>query len=226
MSTCCACRARPVCRLTDPSPPSGRGRPAARIQSGLAAPADSKDLHACRHQPPRQAPSQRTPANPASRGLVLRTLTRASRAARVSGRLATASRSTRTSGSRRTTTGCNVRSAILDIYSKAGLRLDRRLRPARPDPLDGALHPAPARHRRRQDRGARAGGARRPVLHAAGPDRRRAAEHRAAARDRGTSLPTYARDTADVTDRQNIQLHWIRDRGRARRSGTRSRRSG
>jgi sulfite reductase (ferredoxin) len=32
---------------------------------------------------------------------------------------------------------------------------------------------------------------------------------RPAARDRA-SLDQYARGTADVTDRQNIQLHWIR----------------
>ena len=48
----------------------------------------------------------------------------------------------------------------------------------------GPLHPAQARARRRQDRRARAGGARRRVLHDAGPHRRRPAHHRAAARDR------------------------------------------
>ena len=55
------------------------------------------------------------------------------------------------------------------------LRLDRPGRPARPDALVGPLHPAPARHRRRQDRGPRAARARRRVLHAAGPHRRRPA---------------------------------------------------
>ena len=33
---------------------------------------------------------------------------------------------------------------------------------------------------------------------------------RAAARHRATSRAAFARDTADLTDRQNIQLHWIR----------------
>ena len=32
----------------------------------------------------------------------------------------------------------------------------------------------------------------------------------AAARRRGASPPTYGRDVADVSDRQNVQLHWIR----------------
>ncbi len=35
----------------------------------------------------------------------------------------------------------------------------------------------------------------------------------------------FGRDTADITDRQNIQLHWIADRGRARPSGGSWRRS-
>ena len=43
---------------------------------------------------------------------------------------------------------------------------------------------------------------------------------RAAAGHRRHLAPSYARGTADVTDRQNIQLHWIRDRGRPRRSGS------
>ena len=49
----------------------------------------------------------------------------------------------------------------------------------------GPLHPAPPRHRRRPHRRARAGGARRPLLHAARAPRRRRAHHRAAARARG-----------------------------------------
>ena len=61
------------------------------------------------------------------------------------------------------------------------LRLDRPGRPARPAALVGPLHPAAARHRRRQDRGPRAARARRRVLHAAGPHRRRPAHDRAAA---------------------------------------------
>ena len=61
---------------------------------------------------------------------------------------------------------------------QARLRLDRPGRPARPVPLDGPLHPARPGLRRRQDRDARGGGARRRVLHAAGPLRRRAARRR------------------------------------------------
>ena len=106
--------------------------------------------------------------------------------------------------------GLNVRARIENIYSQARLRLDRPGRPARPDALVGPLHPAQARHRRRQDRDPRAGGARRRVLHAAGPHRRRPADHRAAARHRRDRRRSSRRDTADVTDRQNIQLHWIR----------------
>ena len=64
---------------------------------------------------------------------------------------------------------------------QARLRLDRPRRPARPLPLVRAVHAAPARHRRRQDRHPRARGARRPLLHAPRPDRRRAAVRRAAA---------------------------------------------
>ena len=75
---------------------------------------------------------------------------------------------------------------------QARLRLDRPRRPARPVPLVRALHPAPPGHRRRQDRDPGAGGARRPVLHAARQDRRRPAVRRAAARHRrhlATSTP-------------------------------------
>ena len=35
-------------------------------------------------------------------------------------------------------------------------------------------------------------------------------DHRAAARDRVGIASAYGRDVADVTDRQNVQLHWIR----------------
>ena len=67
---------------------------------------------------------------------------------------------------------------------QARLRLDRPGRPARPLPLDGPLHPARPRLRRRQDRAARGGGARRPLLHDARAHRRRAARRRGAARAR------------------------------------------
>ena len=72
--------------------------------------------------------------------------------------------------------GLNVRARVENVYSHARLRLDRPRRPARPAALVGPLHPAPARHRRRQDGRARAARARRRVLHAAGPHRRRPAD--------------------------------------------------
>ena len=68
----------------------------------------------------------------------------------------------------------NVRARIENIYSHARVRLHRRRRPARPLPLVRPLHPAQARARRRQDRRPGARGARRRVLHAARPHRRRA----------------------------------------------------
>ena len=46
------------------------------------------------------------------------------------------------------------------------------------------------------------------VLHAAGALRRRRAHHRAAAHAR-RDLHDFARDTADISDRQNVQYHWI-----------------
>ena len=104
--------------------------------------------------------------------------------------------------------GLNVRQRIIDIYSKQRLRLHRPGRPARPDALVRALHPAQARDRRRQDRDPGAGGARRPLLHAARPDRRRPAQP-AQLRVIADISNQYGRGTADVTDRQNIQLHWI-----------------
>ena len=93
---------------------------------------------------------------------------------------------------------------------QARLRLDRPGRPARPLPLDGPLHPAQARLRRRQDRDARGGGARRPLLHDAGPLRRPAAAGRRPCARSARIGVDFARDTADVTDRENIQYHWIR----------------
>ena len=109
-----------------------------------------------------------------------------------------------------------VRERIENDLLEGRLRVDRPDRPARPLPRVGPLHAAQARHRRRQDRDPRAARARGRVLHAARAHRRRAAHDRAAARDRAASRPSSARDTADLTDRQNIQLHWIRGRGRAR----------
>ena len=53
-------------------------------------------------------------------------------------------------------------------------------------------------------------GARRRVLHAAGPHRRRPARPPSSCARSATISTEFARDTADITDRQNIQLHWIR----------------
>ncbi len=90
------------------------------------------------------------------------------------------------------------------------IRLDRPERPARPDALVGPLHPAQAR--------ASTAVARRPssrtssttstscFASAATADCSSPAQLRAIA----DVSQTYARDTADITDRQNIQLHWVR----------------
>ena len=104
----------------------------------------------------------------------------------------------------------NVRARIENIYAHRRLRLDRPRRPARPVPLVGPLHPAQGRHRRRAYRRAGAARARGRVLHAPGPGRRRPAQPGPAADHRRRSPGEFARDTADITDRQNIQLHWIR----------------
>ena len=88
------------------------------------------------------------------------------------------------------------------------LRRHRRRRPARPDALDGPLHPARPGHPWRQDRRPGARGARGLLLHDAGPHRRRAAVQRRAAGS--ADQHEFGRDVADVTDRQNVQYHWIR----------------
>ena len=103
----------------------------------------------------------------------------------------------------------NVRARILNIYSKRGF--------ASIDPADlrgrfrwmGLYTQRAPGLRRRQDRDARGGGAGRQVLHAPGPHRRRAARAPTAA-GAGQICIDFARDTADVTDRENIQYHWIR----------------
>ena len=106
--------------------------------------------------------------------------------------------------------GLNVRARVENIYAKAGFAsidpadLRGRLRwwglyTQRRPGIDGGKTADP-----------RAARARRRVLHAADPHRRRAAQHRAAARRSPRSRSEFGRDTADVTDRQNIQLHWIR----------------
>ena len=105
--------------------------------------------------------------------------------------------------------GLNVRQRIIDIYSKHGFDSI--------DPADlrgrfrwyGLYTQRRPGHRRRQDRDPGAGGARRPLLHAARPDRRRPAEPSTQLRAIADISTEYGRGTADVTDRQNIQLHWI-----------------
>ena len=77
---------------------------------------------------------------------------------------------------------------------QAGVRLDRRRRPARPDALVRPVHPARRRHPRRQDRRAGAARARGAVLHAPHPGRQRPAHLRAAAHHR--------RDQHDVRPRR------------------------
>ena len=68
-----------------------------------------------------------------------------------------------------------VRHRIETMYSKWGFWSIPPARPARALPLVGALHAAPPGHRRRQDRDPRAAPARRRVLHAPRPLRRRPA---------------------------------------------------
>ena len=111
--------------------------------------------------------------------------------------------------------GLNVRARIENVYAKRGLRLDRPGRPARPDALVGPLHPAQPGHRRRPHRGAGARGARRPATSccASGIDGGELTTEQL--RAVGEVAQTYARDTADVTDRQNIQYHWIEIERRA-----------
>ena len=89
--------------------------------------------------------------------------------------------------------GLNVRQRIIDIYSKYGFdSID-------PADLRGRFRWYGLYTQRRpgidggQDRGPGARGARRPLLHAAGPHRRRPARPRPAARDRGHLPPVRPR---------------------------------
>ena len=108
--------------------------------------------------------------------------------------------------------GLNVRAADREHLLQARLRLDRPGRPARPVPLVGPLHPAQAR----------ASTAARPRCSSReelddeyfmlrvridGGAAHAPTQLRVIARDLRASS---RRDTADITDRQNIQLHWIR----------------
>ena len=134
----------------------------------------------------------------------------AARQDRASGPSATASRSTPPNAAKRDDDGAQRPPAHHRRLPAHRLRRHRSRRPAQPVPLVRPVHPAPARHPRRPDRHARAGGARGRVLHAPHPHRRRRADQRAAAGGRRHRRPTYGRDVADITDRQNVQLHWIR----------------
>ena len=107
--------------------------------------------------------------------------------------------------------GLHVRQRIIDIYAKRGFDSI--------DPADlrgrfrwyGLYTAASPRHRRRQDRHPRTGGqSRRPLLHAPGPHRTKLGQLSSEALRVISDISVkYARGTADVTDRQNIQLHWI-----------------
>jgi sulfite reductase (ferredoxin) len=105
--------------------------------------------------------------------------------------------------------GLNVRARIETIYCQAGILFDRLRRPARPLPLVGPVHPAQARNRRRPHREARTARARRRILHAPHPHRRRASSPLEQLRVIADISNEFARGTADLTDRQNIQLHWV-----------------
>ena len=74
-------------------------------------------------------------------------------------------------------------------------RLDRPGRPARPLPLVRAFLQRSSLHRRRQDRRTRAGRARRPLLHAPGPHRRRPAVERSSCGSISEISVKYARGT-------------------------------
>ena len=92
---------------------------------------------------------------------------------------------------------------------EAGVRQHRQARPARPDALDGPVHPARAGLRRHLDRRRQRRRPRGHVLHDAGALRRRRPDHRAL-RALGEISTEFGRDTADITDRENVQYHWIR----------------
>ena len=112
--------------------------------------------------------------------------------ARASGRSATASRSTRTSGPRRTTTGSTSGPGSRTSTRTAGF--------ASIDPADlrgrlrwwGLYTQRKPGHRRRPHRGAGAARARRRVLHAPGPDRRRPARPPSSCGRSPTSPPSSA----------------------------------
>ena len=72
----------------------------------------------------------------------------------------------------------------------------------------GPLHPAQGGLRRHVHRRGERRSHRAPYF-AAGPQRRRSTQRRGPAHPREISRE-FARDTADISDRQNIQYHWIR----------------
>ena len=145
---------------------------------------------------------------------------RSAHAARASGRSAIASRSTPTSSSRRTTTPLNVRARILNIYAKQGFDSIDKQRPARPDALVGLYT-----QREQGYDGTWTGDENADMLEAKYFMMRvrcdGGALTTAALRTLGEISTEFARDTADISDRENVQYHWIRDRGRPARSGER-----
>src|SRR5699024_6329740 len=97
------------------------------------------------------------------------------------------------------------------------VRLHRPDRPAWTLPLVRSVHPARPGHRRWKDRRPGARGTRRPLLHDASAYRRWPTAGAQAAGDRPCHPRAIAdlsrdhgRDTADITNRQNVQYHWIR----------------
>ena len=123
--------------------------------------------------------------------------------------------------------GLNVRTADRDdLLPQPGFDSIDPRRPARPDALVGPVHPAQARHRRRQDRDPGAGGAGRQVLHAARPHRRRPADHRRSCGSIGEIShrvrPRHRRPHRPAERPAALDP----DRGRPGRSGSGWRRSG
>ncbi len=105
--------------------------------------------------------------------------------------------------------GLNVRDRIIGQYAAMRIRVHRPDRPARPVPLVGPVHPAPARHSGRQD------GLLEDeeiedsyfMMRVRIPGGQLSTEQ---LRTIGGISKEYGRDVADITDRQNVQFHWIR----------------
>ena len=111
---------------------------------------------------------------------------------------------------KRDSDGLDVRQRIIDIYQHTGF--------AGIDPADlrGRFRWYGLYTQRRpgipggKTAIARAGRARGRALHAAHPRRRRCADHASNCASSPTSRTEFGRGIADLTDRQNVQLHWVR----------------